>query len=497
MLMSDARPPLSKGLVLLLAVACGVGVANLYYAQPILDTIARSFGTSPGTAGLVVTFGQIGYAAGLALLVPLGDLVSRRRLVPTMLLITTAGLLASAAAPAIGVLIAVALIVGVTSVVAQLLIPMAASLADDAHRGQVVGTVMSGLLLGILLARTIAGVVAGVSSWRAVYLMAAILTAVMAVVLGRLLPPETERPAITYRTLLASTVRLVVTEPVLRRRSLYGALAFAAFSAFWTTMAFLLAGTPYHYTDATIGLFGLVGAGGAICANLAGRWADRGLTKSATVAFSLCLGASFLPLWYGRHSLAMLIVGIVILDIGAQGLMVTNQSIIYRLVPHARSRVNSVYMVCYFAGGAAGSALASSLYASHGWAGVTVLGAAIGLIATLIAIADARLHLAPLAARRRTETPDDGTLIPPVGRRGSGTGQVIRERPLAGPINDQTHPEQHQQPAAGPQHGLAEATARHRAAGQAQHRRVGRECDEPEHGEQHTEDRDLARGRVM
>jgi predicted MFS family arabinose efflux permease len=406
--MPDARPPLSTGLVLLFAVACGVAVANLYYAQPILHTIARSYGTNSGTAGLVVTFSQIGYAVGLALLVPLGDLVARRRLVPIVLVITTAGLVVSAAAPAIGVLIAVALIVGVTSVGAQFLIPMAASMSDEEHRGQVVGTVMSGLLLGILLARTIAGVVAGVGSWRAVYLMAALLTAVMAVVLGRLLPPETERPAITYRTLLASTVRLVISEPVLRRRSLFGALAFAAFSAFWTTMAFLLAGTPYHYTDTTIGLFGLIGAGGAICANLAGRWADRGRTRSATVAFSLCLGVSFLPLWYGRHSLAMLIIGIVILDIGAQGLMVTNQSIIYRLVPHARSRVNSVYMVCYFAGGAIGSALSSSLYASHGWAGVAVMGAGIGIIATLIAIVDAR----PRSASRRTESLHRGALIP-------------------------------------------------------------------------------------
>jgi predicted MFS family arabinose efflux permease len=386
---TDSTPGMSRGMVLLFATACGVAVANLYYAQPILNTIARAFGTSAGTSGLIVTFTQIGYAAGLALLVPLGDLVARRRLVPIVLGVTTAGLIASAAAPAVGVLIAVALIVGATSVVAQVLIPMAASLADAEHRGQVVGSVMSGLLLGILLARTVSGLVAEASNWRVVYMMAAVLTVVLAVVLGRLLPPEGPRPVISYRGLLATTVTLLRSEPLLRRRCLFGALAFAAFSVFWTTMAFLLAGAPYHYGDATIGLFGLVGAAGALCANLAGRWADRGRAKATTVIFAACLGISFLPLWYGLHDLTMLILGILILDVGAQGLMVTNQSLIYRLAPEAHSRVNSAYMVCCFAGGAIGSALGSTLYGSYGWAGVAILGAALGVVATLIAAVDA------------------------------------------------------------------------------------------------------------
>src|ERR1700733_4225239 len=183
-------------MVLLLATACGLSVANLYYAQPVLDAIAKTYLTSSGTAGLVVTFGQIGYAIGLALLVPLGDLVSRRRLVPVVLIITAAALVASALAPDIGVLIAVALIVGAGSVMAQVLVPMAASLATDDRRGQVVGTVMSGLLLGILLARTISGAVADVSSWRVVYAMAAVLMVLLALVLGRLLPQEGVRPRI-------------------------------------------------------------------------------------------------------------------------------------------------------------------------------------------------------------------------------------------------------------------------------------------------------------
>ncbi len=385
---------LSRRLVLTLAVACGLAVANLYYAQPILDTIARTFGTSSGTAGLIVTFSQVGYAAGLALLVPLGDVMARRRLVPMVLALTTGGLLVTALAPNIGVVITVALLVGAGSVVAQVLIPLAATLADDRHRGQVVGTVMSGLLLGILLARTISGVVAGVSSWRVVYLMAAGLTVAMAVVLGRVLPTEPHRPRLTYGTLLRTAAQLLWHERVLQRRALFGALGFAAFSVFWTTMAFLLAGAPYHYGDLTIGLFGLVGAAGALCANLAGRWVDRGFTKRTTTAFTICIAVSFLLLWYGAHDLALLIVGILVLDVGVQGLQVTNQSIIYRLAPEARSRVNSAYMVCYFAGGAIGSALGGAVYDRSHWGGVCLLGAVIGLVALAGAVVDGHVRSA-------------------------------------------------------------------------------------------------------
>jgi predicted MFS family arabinose efflux permease len=390
---------LSRGLVLLFAVACGLSAANLYYVQPILDTIAKAFGTSTGTAGLVVTVSQIGYAAGLALVVPLGDLVSRRRMVPILLVITAGGLVVSAAAPSIGVLIAVALVIGVGTVSAQVLVPMAASLAEEERRGQVVGTVMSGLLLGILLARTVSGVVAGLSSWRVVYVMAAALALIMAIVLGRLLPREQERPRIGYGTLLGTGVKLLLTESLLQRRVVFGALGMAAFSVFWTTMAFLLAGAPYHYGDLAIGLFGLVGAAGALCANFAGRWADRGWTKVTTLTFSTCLAVSFLFLWDGRHNLTMLIVGILVLDVGVQGLQVTNQSMIYRLAPALRSRVTSAYMVCYFAGGAVGSALGSSIYSSHRWAGVCVLGAGIGVVAMVAALIDAaRRHAVPTGA---------------------------------------------------------------------------------------------------
>ncbi len=416
---ASTRTGLSRGLVVVFAVACGLSVANLYYAQPILDNITRSFGTSQATAGLVVTLSQIGYALGLALLVPLGDILARRRMLPVVLGVTTAGLVVSAVAPSIGVLVAVALVVGLGSTVAQMLVPMAASLATERSRGRVVGQVMSGLLLGILLARTVSGLVAGVASWRAVYAMAAVVTVVMALVLSRVLPGEVDRPAIGYRALLRSTVGLFVTEPLLRRRALFGALGFAAFSIYWTTMAFVLAGSPYHYGDATIGLFGLIGAAGALCANFAGRWADRGLTGRTTLVFALLTGGSFLPLWLGGHDLAMMVLGVLVLDVGVQGLQVTNQSIIYRLAPEARSRINSAYMVCYFVGGALGSAAGAWIYGSRGWAAVCLMGAAVGAVALVLAGVDGvrgpgRAGSVADAAGRVDDTwadPDDGSVV--------------------------------------------------------------------------------------
>ncbi len=388
---SDANDPgaISGPMVLLLAVACGVSVASIYYPQPLLHTVARTFHVGSGPAGLLVTVSQIGYAAGLALLVPLGDVLARRRLVPVVMVVTAAAMGLSAVAPSLALLIALAFVAGVGAVMAQVLVPLAASLADDERRGRVVGTVMSGLLLGILLARTVSGLIAGASSWRVVYVVGAGLLLALAAVLARRLPVEATRPRLRYRQVLRSTIRLFAGEPLLRRRALLGALGFAAFSVFWTTGAFLMAGPPYHYSDTVIGLFGLVGAGGAVCASFAGRLADRELTRPTTAAFATVIGLSFVPLYLGRHSLAWLIVGILALDVGVQGLQVTNQSLIYRLAPDARSRINASYMVCYFAGGAVGSALAGLAYSSSGWAGVCVLGAVAGLLALVGSAFDA------------------------------------------------------------------------------------------------------------
>jgi predicted MFS family arabinose efflux permease len=291
---------------------------------------------------------------------------------------------------------AFALVIGLGSVAAQILVPLAAELAGAEDRGRVVGQVMSGLLVGILLARTLSGLVAGVTNWRVVYGVAAALVIATALVLARLLPEERERPRLHYSELLRSTIALFGSEPVLRRRALFGALGFAGFSVFWTTIAFMLAGPPYHYGDIVIGLFGLVGAAGAVCASFAGRLADRGKAAITTTVFSVAVAASFLPIWLGRHSLGWLIVGIAVLDIGVQGLQVTNQSIIYTL-SDARSRITSTYMVCYFVGGAVGSAVAGDVYGAGGWAAVCWLGAGIGAVATIASMFD---HFRPARASK-------------------------------------------------------------------------------------------------
>jgi predicted MFS family arabinose efflux permease len=369
---------ISNGLVALLAVSCGLVVANLYYTQPLLKTIADALDASSATAGLIVTSSLVGYALGLTFLVPLGDVLSPRRMVSLILIGAAAALAASAAAPSIAVLIVLALPLGACSSVAQVLVPLAASLAGDAERGRVVGAVMGGLLMGILLARTLSGLVAGATSWRVVYLLATVMMLVLGAVLSKALPSRTARDRPAYGDLLRSTLSLFISQPLLRRRAMFGMCGFAAFSAFWTTIAFLLSGPHYRYSDTVIGLFGLVGAAGALCANVAGRFSDRGWSNQATLVFSLLTLGSFGPIYLGRHSLTWLIVGIIVLDVGAQGIQITNQGLIYALAPHARSRINSSYMVCYFIGGASGSAIAGALESAGGWAAVCGFGAATG-----------------------------------------------------------------------------------------------------------------------
>ena len=377
-------PRLTQAMVLLFALSCGVSVANLYYAQPVLESIARTFGATSGTAGLIVTFAQIGYALGLAFLVPLGDLLSRRRLVPTVLVVTAVGLTVSALAPDIGVLVAVGLVVGGGSVAAQLLIPMAASLADDRSRGHVVGVVMSGLLLGILLARTVAGLLAELGSWRTVYWVGAAAMVLGAAVLRRVLPRHHEPVALSYPRLLLSIATLFRDEPVLRLRSMLGATCFAAFSVLWTSMGFLLAAPPYNFSPAGIGLFGLAGVAGALAASGAGRMVDRGRGRRVTGwgLWILLLSWGFLA--FAGRSMAALVAGVLILDLAVQGLQITNQSTLYRIRPEARNRMTSGYMTSYFIGGATGSLVSASAYGWAGWMGVTAAGAGFSALALAI-----------------------------------------------------------------------------------------------------------------
>lgn len=375
---------MSRGLILLFAAATGQAVASNYLAQPLLDAIRREFAVSSGVAGLIVTSAQVGYAAGLVLLLPLGDLLERRALITALAGVTAVSLAAAGFAPSIGLFMGVAGLIGLTSVMAQILVPFAASLAPPAERGRVVGTVMSGLLLGILLARTVAGLVAEVAGWRAVYWLAAALMLAMTLVLYRALPAYRERTALSYPGLLGSVLVIARAEPVLRRRAAYAVTSFASFSVLWTALAFMLAGEPYGYGEGTIGLFGLLGAAGALTASVVGRFSDRGWSRRLTGVAAVTLAAAYPILWLGGASLAALVVGILALDVGAQTLHITNQGEIYRLRPEARSRVNAFYMTSCFAGAAAGSAASAFVYGSRGWAGVCVLGMLIGVSALVL-----------------------------------------------------------------------------------------------------------------
>jgi predicted MFS family arabinose efflux permease len=376
-------PELSGGLVRLLAIACGATVANLYYAQPLLDTIARAFGISPGAAGLIVTASQIGYAAGLVLVVPLGDLVHRRKLVCRLLLLTTLGLAVTAAAPSIAVLALAVGLVGTTSVVAQVLVPLASELAPQEDRGRVVGVVMSGLLIGILVARTASGLIAEVGGWRSVYAVAAVAMLVLTAALWRSLPDTPPPSSLPYRRLLASVPVLVRQEGVLRRRMGYGAMGMASFSGLWTTLTFLLTRQPYGYGDAVVGLFGLAGLVGAGSARFAGRLADGGREHAATGVFWLLILAGWGLLALGTTSVFAIIGGIVLLDLGVQGQHILNQSTIYALAPEARGRVTTAYMGSNFLFGAAGSAAAALAFSVAQWPGVCALGTAFSVVALL------------------------------------------------------------------------------------------------------------------
>lgn len=381
---------LDRRLVGLMAVAVAFSVANLYYVQPLLPMLRHAFHLSVATAALATTVGQLGYVVALALVLPLGDLVERRRLIVTLALACAGSLLLVGLAPGFGVLLGAMVLVGLTTVVTQLVVPLAATLAPGHERGRVVGMVMSGLLLGILLARTVAGLVGSVASWRVVFVMAAAAMTAVALALARWLPQSRAQVRLGYGRLLTSLVELFREEPVLRRRAGFGALSMGAFSALWTSIAFLLAGAPYHYNAARIGLFGLVGAAGALMASTAGRHADRGRVRQLTVFSAGCMAVSYVAIFFGARSLVALVVGIVLLDVGSQGMHITNQSEIYRLRPEARTRLNSLYMTAYFLGGTACSALSAALYGAFGWTAVAALGMGLGVVslgAALVAAA--------------------------------------------------------------------------------------------------------------
>jgi predicted MFS family arabinose efflux permease len=373
-----------RRLVLLLALTSGAAVATMYYAQPLLHTLAKAFGVSTTTAGLLVTVSQIGYVLGLAFVVPLGDLMERRRLIVISIVLVAVGEGVQAVTPNFGLFAAALFLTAIASCVAQVIVPLVSYLAVEDQRGAAVGTVMSGLLFGILLARTVSGLIASAFGWRMVFALAGLLVLALAAVLWRALPVVPRTSELPYRQALRSVASLARTEPLLRQRMVLGACAMGCFSVLWTALTFLLSGehgSPYHYGNAAIGLFGLAGVAGAAAAQFSGRLADHGHLQIATGGGLVALLVSWVLLALGAHSLLALIAGIVVLDLGVQGLHISNQAAIYTLHPEARSRLTTAYMVAYFLGGVILSALTSVLYATYGWHTVCLLGAATALLA--------------------------------------------------------------------------------------------------------------------
>ena len=373
---------LPRQVVLLFASACGLSVANVYFAHPLLDAMARDLAIDPAAVGGVVTVTQVGYALGLVFIVPLGDLLDRRRLVVGQALMSAFALTVVGLAPTAVVLLAGLAVVGLLAVVVQVLVAFAATLAAPAERGRVIGTVTGGVVVGILLARFAAGLLADVGGWRAVYLASAALTLVMAGLLFRTLPRLAADPAApSYPALIRSVAALFREEPLLRVRAVLAFLIFAAFNVLWAPLVLPLSAPPFSLSHTGVGLFGLAGVAGALGASRAGRLADRGLGQRTTgLALGLML-AAWLPIALLDVSLWMLVAGIVVLDFAIQAIHVTSQSLLFAARPEARSRLVGAYMTFYSVGSAAGAIAATAVYARAGWPAVCGLGAAISVAA--------------------------------------------------------------------------------------------------------------------
>jgi predicted MFS family arabinose efflux permease len=377
-----AQAPLTRAVVWLAALASGLAVASVYYAQPLLDAIAHEFGLARATVGAVIMWTQIGYGLGLLLLVPLGDVLDRRRLIIGQTACSVLALAVVAAAPEGWVFLAAIAAAGALAVVTQLHVAHASALADAAQRGRVVGTVTSGIITGILLARAVAGALSDAWGWRAVYAAAAVANLAMVWALFKALPAQPALAArLRYVALVASVFTLWREERVLRQRGVLALLVFMAMTVLWTPMVLALRAPPFVLTHAEVGLFGLAGVCGALGATRAGRWADRGWAQRCTaIALVLMLlswaAAALLP-----HSLWGPIVAVLVLDFGLQAVHVSNQSLIYRVRPEAQSRQTAAYMVCYSIGCALGSIASTVVYDRTGWLGVCGLGALISAAA--------------------------------------------------------------------------------------------------------------------
>ena len=379
-----------RPLVALFACASGLSVANVYYAQPLLDALAADFSIGRAAIGGVITVTQVGSVLALLLLVPLGDLLPRRRLMLAQLLALTAALAGVSLASHAAALMTGMLAVGMLgTAMTQGLIAYAASASAESERGRVVGAAQAGVVAGLLLARAVAGLIADIAGWRAVYAGSALAMIAMAAMLWRALPvpPLAARP-VRYPQLIASMFALLRQDRVLRVRGTIAMLMFAAFSILWSALVLPLSAAPWGYSHTAIGAFGLVGLAGTLAASRAGRWADRGWEQRTSAAGLLLILLAWLPLGLfgmssGATALAALIVGILALDLGVQALQVTNQSLIFRASSDAHSRLVGCYMLFYAVGSGSGAIAATSVYEVAGWTGVCLLGGAVSAAALL------------------------------------------------------------------------------------------------------------------
>ncbi|MBN3860761.1 MFS transporter [Pseudomonas frederiksbergensis] len=379
-----AATPLTRYQTLLFAITCAMAVANVYFAQPLLESMADSLSVPPSTIGVVVTATQAGYAVGLLFIVPLGDLLNRKKLILTQMLMSAVALCAVGLAQGWGMLLGAMVLVGLMAVVVQVVVAYAATLASPDQRGQAIGTVTSGVVLGILLARFVSGAVADLAGWRGVYFVSAALMVGMALVLYRTMPASITPPAKgSYWQLLRSVFQLYLTERMLRVRGTFALLIFAAFSVLWTAMVLPLSAPPLSLSHTQIGLFGLAGVAGALAAARAGRLADQGLGNRTTGIALALLTLSWLPTAYVESSLLAMVAGVVLLDFAVQAVHVTNQSLIFAARPDAQSRLVGAYMCFYSVGSGLGAIAATYTYAHFGWVSVCLLGAAISGIALL------------------------------------------------------------------------------------------------------------------
>lgn len=372
---TPTHKPLTNGLIFILALAAGVSVANLYYNQPLLGKIADEFNITASKAGLLSTLTQLGYACGVFLFVPLGDIKDKRKLILALVSLVTLSLFGVALAQNLILLYVLSFIVGLTTGIPQIIVPLAAQLAEPKERGKVIGTVVSAALLGVLLARTVSGYVGFWLGWRYMFVCASLLMAVLGIILFFRLPNNPPTITLRYKDLIKSLWSIFNKYSSLRTATITGASIFGAFSIFWTCLTFLLESPSYGMSSNQIGLFGLIGAVGALGARIFGGLNDKMSSRNIITVATLICTISFVVLYQGAYAMiGYIIAGVVILDFGIQGVLVSTQAIIYSLNDEERSRINTIFIVSNFTGGAIGSALGSQVWSHFGWSGVCILG---------------------------------------------------------------------------------------------------------------------------